>query len=136
MKSYQLNFIERMHFLLRSFRLSDDVRTFIVAQFCLESNYGTSDLAIDAFNICGMRYPLVRISSSIGQDNNGFAKYDSLFVCIVDYFLCLQYHRPMSGVWQNVEDFKHFIRGWYCPEIDYLDKITSIFNQLKSYYHE
>ena len=114
-------------------RCSADVRDFIICQFALESNFGKSRLAHDCNNYCGMRYPRVRISSICElDDRSGFAKYPDIYHCIADYFLCLQYHRPISSDWENLNHFKSFIKKFYCPEKDYLERITNLFNHLKS----
>lgn len=135
-----MNKLEKFYYFMRPFfdgyRLSSDVRDFIICQFALESDFGTSRISLDSRNYCGMRYPLVRLSMALDKDpQSGFAVYGTLQDCVHDYFLCLQYHRPFSHVWDDVEKFKSFIAPWYCPERDYLDKITKIFNQLKSQNH-
>ena len=135
MTTQQFEFIDYCLCTIRRFRLSDDVALFISSQFALESNFGQSNKAINYFNLAGMRYPLVRLSTAVGKDSDGFATYNSFVDSIFDYFLCLQYHKPYSDVWQDLEKFKRFM-PWYCPERDYIDKITKIFNQLKSQNHE
>lgn len=116
------------------FGFQRDVAEFIACQFALESNFGRSHLATLFNNYCGMRMPLVRINVVLAQDpKTGFAIYSSLFDCILDYMLCLQYHRPISSIRTSVDRFKFFIKEFYCPEKDYIDKIT---NLLKSYKNE
>jgi uncharacterized FlgJ-related protein len=118
-------------------RCSEDVKDFIICQFALESQFGKSRLAHDCNNYCGMRYPRVRIATSCEIDEkSGFAKYPSIYYCIIDYFLALQYHRPFREDLEDVEKFKRFISKFYCPERDYIERITKLFNQLKSYKNE
>lgn len=129
-------FVTFCYSVLNKFRMSDDVRMFITAQLCLESNFGQCSKAVNFSNCSGMRYPLVRPTLAIGKDGDGFAIFDSCFDCVIDYILCLTYRKPLSDVWQTVDSFKRFISTWYCPDRDYLDKITKIFNQFKSQNHE
>lgn len=136
MNTHQQEFVSFCISVLEKFRMSNDVRMFITAQLCLESNFGQSSKAVNFSNCSGMRYPLVRPTLAIGRDADGFAIFDCNFDCIFDYILCLTYHKPFSDVWQSIDSFKHFIAHWYCPEVDYLNKITIIFNQLKSFKNE
>ena len=112
-----------------------EVCSWIGCQFALESSYGTSRLAIDNNNYCGMRNPLVRISSALhaGDPNFSWALYDDLESCCVDYLLCVQYHRPISDVYDTVCHFSRFIAQFYCPDKDYIDKINSIYFQFQNY---
>ena len=83
---------------LRKYNLTNEVKIFIACQFALESNFGTSQLARNRNNFCGMKTPLVRISSAnnAGKPLEAYASYSSLNDCVDDYMLCIQYHRPMS----------------------------------------
>lgn len=114
---------------------SKEVCDFIACQFALESHFGLSPLACDNNNYCGMKNPLVRISSAIhaGDCNFHWAQYDSIHACVIDYLLCLQYHRPISTNYDTIEHFSAFIKKFYCPERDYIDKINLIYQQFKSF---
>lgn len=111
-----------------------DVITFIACQFALESNFGTSEIAKSLYNHCGMKAPLVRPSTALNRGiSNVFADYSDKHLCIVDYFLCLSYWRPLSKDLENLDLFKYFIK-FYCPEKDYVQRITNLFNQFKNEY--
>lgn len=112
-----------------------DVRYWISCQFALESGFGTSSLSEDNYNFCGMKNPLVRISCAehAGDPNYHWASYDTLGCCIVDYLLCVQYHRPLFCDYDTVFHYSQFIRKFYCPERDYIDKINSIYQQFKNF---
>lgn len=111
------------------------VGDWIGCQFALESNFGISNLAKDNNNYCGMRNPLVRISSArhVGDPLYNWAIYDNLNDCIIDYILCIQYHKPLSVDYDTIEHFSRFIMKFYCPERDYIDKINKIYSQFNSY---
>lgn len=122
----------------RVFRFSqftEDVCDWIGCQFALESSFGESSLALSNYNFCGMRNPLVRISSAIhaGDGLYHWAQYTDIDACIVDYLLCLQYHRPISTQYDTIVHFSSFISKFYCPDRDYIDKINLIYQQFKSY---
>lgn len=114
--------------------LPHDVITFIACQFALESSFGTSRLAKECHNHCGMKAPLVRPSTALNRGVSVvFADYPNKYFCIVDYFLCLSYHQPLAKQLENLDLFKHFIK-FYCPEKDYVNKIINLFNQFKNEY--
>lgn len=113
----------------------EEVCYWIACQFGLESSFGESSLAHANSNFCGMRNPLVRISSAFhaGDGNYQWAQYTDLDSCVVDYLLCLQYHRPLSTDYDSVTHFSRFISMFYCPERSYIDKINLIYQQFKNY---
>lgn len=114
-------------------QFSPDVVLFISCQFALESNFGTSNLAISCFNISGMRHPLVRLTSSRCPNPNGFATYDDFYHCVFDYILCLNYHQIGGKECESVKCFSHFISKWYCPSKDYIKRIMSIYDEFKQF---
>lgn len=122
-------------YLVVHFNFYQEVADFIGCQFALESCFGTSRLAVEDSNYCGMKRSLVRISSRLrggSFESKTFSVYLSLEDCIIDFVLLLQYRRPLST---NIDTIKHycaFIQGWYCPEKDYIDKIQSIYSQFKN----
>lgn len=107
----------------------------IGCQFALESNYGNSNLAKVNNNYCGMKNPLVRISTALhaGDPLFHWAVYDNLDDCITDYVLCIQYHKPISVDYDTIDHYSRFISKFYCPEVDYIDKINKIYSQFISY---
>lgn len=128
-------FIERVASILRSvYHVSDEVSYFIGCQFALESAYGRSPLAVNHHNYCGMKCPLVRVSVAENYRNqtDKWAYYLSLEQCICDFMFCLAYRKPKSTVFESVQEYTYFIKGWYCPENSYINKITNLFNQFKN----
>lgn len=139
MKKEQFLFIERVSVILRSvYHVHDQVADFIGCQFALESDYGRSTLALNHHNYCGMKCPLVRVSVADNYQDNvaNWAYYSSLEQCICDYMFCLAYRKPCSYVFETINHFTAFIKGWYCPESSYINKIQSIYTQFKSYKNE
>lgn len=115
--------------------MSDNVKFFVGCQFALESNFGKSQLAVKNFNFCGMKRPEIRLT--LANNVNGvFARFDSFETCVLDYVIWLSWNRFTSYDVFQLDYFtaKLIARG-YCPEKDYLDKIYSIYNNLKSYHH-
>lgn len=138
MEEQKLSFLDKVLTLLAAFGFNDDVALFIACQFALESNFGTSEIALKHHNYCGMRCPLVRLSTSSNSgDGNAFwAHYNNMFDCVTDFVLCLQYHQPLSDIKVNIAAYCRFISRFYCPERDYISKITSIYSQFKNYKNE
>lgn len=136
MNNSNYSFIVNVSSIFKSLtQFPQEVCDFIACQFSLESYFGESDLACVNNNFCGMRNPLVRISSALhaGDCNFHWAQYVSLQTCVIDYLLCLQYHRPSSIDYDSVAHFSRFISKFYCPERDYIDKINLIYQQFKFY---
>lgn len=113
----------------------DDVCDFIGCQFALESHFGESPLAHTNENYCGMKNPLVRISTALhaGDGNYFWAQYDDMYSCVIDYLLCLQYHRPISTNYDSISHLSAFLSKFYCPDRDYTNKINLIYQQFKSF---
>lgn len=134
MTDLQFNYIKSISRVFDCFNFYPDVSVFIACQFALESNFGTSKLAVDNNNHSGMKNPMVRISCSVcfGNSSHYWAYFHNLHSCCVDYVLCLQYHRPLSVDYDTPEHFARFISKFYCPEKDYITKIFKIYNQFKS----
>lgn len=136
MNANQSDFIKNVSFLLQCvFRVSKDVADFIGCQFALESSFGESSLAKTHNNFCGMKTPLVRVSVALNYRDavDKWARYDDLLHCVYDFMFCLAYRRPISVVFESVNEYISFIKGWYCPEKDYIDKINRIYSQFKSF---
>lgn len=134
MNEKKLNFVKLVIFYLRKFNITGEVAVFIAAQFALESNYGTSKLAQEFGNYCGMKLPVVRRTTATNfGSHDKWASFDSLQDCVCDFVLCLQFRKPMAIDFESIGHYKHFIKGWYCPESTYLDKINSIYSQLQIY---
>lgn len=141
MEQFKLDFINRVrqHWLLRNFVFSPDVLDFIACQFALESDFGTSSLALTRNNFCGMKVPYKRLTYRICsiKPSDGFCAYSSFDNCILDYVSWLFYNRPYQNALQSVDAFKIFLRNsGYCPEKGYIDLIDSIYKQLKTYQND
>lgn len=136
MDKKKLDFINliRRHWLLRNIVRSSEVLDFIACQFALESNFGTSSLALTQHNFCGMKIPYKRCFFGYRISNDSeFAAYDSLDSCVIDYVAWLFYQRPSTNQLLYLSNFKVFLlNSGYCPELGYLDRIFNIYNQLNS----
>ncbi|MBO7734947.1 MAG: glucosaminidase domain-containing protein [Methanobrevibacter sp.] len=140
MTSKQYDFIKTMCCNIEEIfpTLSYDVTLFIACQSALETNYGTSDLCRLFKNYFGMRNPMSRPSTSKVWGNCQFewANFNSCYSSIVDYFLCVAYRKPLAKELENLDLFKYFIKNWYCPEKDYIEKVSNIMSNFKSYKDE
>lgn len=110
-----------------------EVCDWIGCQFALESSFGESSLAHAKKNYCGMKNPMVRISSAIhaGDCYYHWAQYVSLDFCVIDYLLCIQFHCPITTNYDSITHYSKFISKFYCLENDYIDKINLIYQQFK-----
>ena len=138
MSTEQLEFIKYVSKLIeyRYTNVSKEVAAFIGCQFALESKFGTSDLAVKHCNFSGMKFARVRPRTSVAINGSDFAHYQSIYTCICDYFLALAFHRVETWDFENIQRFSAAIKKWYCPEKDYINKITSIYQQFKTYKNE
>lgn len=131
-----IRFIQKIIGLLKPYSFGEDVKVFIACQFALESSFGRSKLAITHHNYCGMKTPLIRISTAENagkrSESDNWARYFDIAACVCDYVLCLQYYKPHFNEVADLDSFKSLIRGKYCPDKDYLDKINSIYQLFKS----
>lgn len=108
------------------------VKYWIACQFALESNFGQSRLAKLKNNYCGMSLPKSRISMNIAVSGN-FAEFDSFESCVIDYCYWLAYNRFTYMDLFNLDLFtRKLIAKGYCPETDYLDRVFTLYNSLKS----
>lgn len=116
-------------------QFSKEVCDFIGCQFALESSFGRSNLSVTNNNYCGMKNPLVRISTALhaGDGVYHWAQFQDLYSCCIDYLLCLQYHRPISTQYDTIPHYSAFIKKFYCPDTDYIDKINKIYQSFKSF---
>lgn len=127
----KLAWLKNIQSYVKRFNVSDDVAFFIACQFALESNWGTSPLAINYSNYCGMRCPLVRPTLALNYEDapiGVFARYGGLYDCVEDYMLCISFHKPMRKELEDVNLFSSFLK-FYCPEKSYIKSVYSIYNQ-------
>lgn len=128
----QFEFIQKVSILVRNFGFAPDVADFIGCQFALESNFGKSNLAVKYNNYCGMKFPYIRISLAYSISKlNPFAQYNGLVQCVYDYMLCLNYHHPVAKIKESISEFCLFIKNWYCPDYDYINRITNLYKNYK-----
>lgn len=125
--------------IIRTFsQFSADVADWISCQFALESSFGESALAHANNNFCGMKNPLVRISTAVlaGDSNVAWAQYADLLACCIDYLLCIQYHKPITRDYDSIEHYASFISKFYCPEKGYIERVNLIYSQFKEFKNE
>lgn len=119
--------------ILRNFVPNFEVRAFIGCQFALESAFGTSSLANDYNNYCGMKTPHIRYTLAL-NDSMEFAHYAHHHACICDYVCWLLYGRPSSFQLEQVDEFKSFLHSRaYCPEKEYISRIELIYKDFCNY---
>ena len=137
MNDLKKQFIEKWsNFILDNFRLvSKDVAIYIACQFAVESAFGTSRLAKEQNNIAGMKSPQARPTTCIDCSKD-FASYSSMENCVIDFFLCLAYHKTIKFDFVSISRFKSAVMSWYCPETDYTSKIQFIYSQFKNSQNE
>lgn len=111
--------------------ISPDVAEYIACQFALESNFGNSKLAKEQNNITGMRRPLVRPTCSLDTQTH-FATYQNQSFGVLDFLLCLSFHKLQAYNLDTIKHYKAATEKWYCPERDYHTKIQFIYSQFKS----
>lgn len=141
MDSWKIKFINHVRELI-PFDASPDVLDFIACQFALESAFGRSSLAVNRENYCGMKKVSSRITSQVSyavtaqefhDSANKFGMYNSLYECIIDYSLWLAYNKAGKRVLFDLVLFKAFlIKHHYCPEPDYIIRITNLLNLYKN----
>lgn len=106
---------------------NDDTKYHIIAQLALESGYGTNYLSSMYRNISSMRSPKIRITTAQYFTANGFATYESLKDCVMDYVLWLisrgATQKNVAQVWR---DNLHI----YCPDDGYSEKVEIIYKEI------
>lgn len=110
------------------FKCSPEVALFIASQFALESNFGRSVIAKENCNICGMKFPKLRVTTALWE-NRGHAVYHTTYFCVVDYFLWLSRFDFTQRDLIDLERFKSRLeKSNYCPSILYIESIESIYD--------
>lgn len=90
----------------------------VFLQYREESGNGTSGLAIKHNNIFGMKVSKNRPTTATGQTDSGFATYDSVRDCVIDYALWQQaYARG-----KNRGEYLSYLRKVYINDSNYLRK--------------
>ena len=131
-KNQKLFITQISSFICERYPIRVDVADLIACQAALESAFGESRLAKESFNFFGMKQPIHRITSSVGVDGD-FAVYKSTGWCVHDYFLWLQYQRFNQSDLRNPHLFLAKLKSsGYCPDKDYIKRITNLFNSYKN----
>ena len=138
MTDYQINFIRLVSAQI-PFNCSFEVRDFIACQIALESAFGESAISHRLNNFTGMRCVVTRLNNQCKQDNcadlntSNFGYYASLYDCLIDYGYWLAYNKAGKRVLFDLVLFKAFlIKHKYCPEPDYIIRITNLLNSYKN----
>lgn len=94
----------------------------VFLQFREESGNGTSNLARNHNNIFGMKVSSNRPTTAKGKTDSGFATYDSVRDCIIDYALWQQaYARGKTK-----REYLSYLRKVYIQDSNYLMKFLGI----------
>lgn len=93
-----------------------------MAQSVLESGDGwTSNLAVNANNIFGMKQPQVRATTSLGPSASGFATFASKYSAIRDYILFLS----QLGITSDALLADYINSGRYTPDAHYKTRLAT-----------
>lgn len=141
----QYNWILMVSLTLKEYNLPQEVCDFIACQFALECGYGSSHLAKEYNNICGMRVAFVRPSSQTNYKTNRseFGHYRNPHSCIEDFMMWLSYQRVSPDRYRDIPSYSMLLLNTkYCDEggrtkdpssSNYIKSILSIYNQFISY---
>lgn len=133
MTTKQYDFIVNVSESVQRFGFLSPIADWIGCQFALESSFGNSRIAKVKNNYCGMKVPRLRPTLNINS-GSGFASYDSLDDCIVDYVLLLSYNHFNYQQLVNLDCFlARLATIRYCDDDGYIDAINNIYKQFKSY---
>lgn len=143
------NFIETVASFVKKYAPKYQIQVYspIIAQAILESGSGTSELAVNANNILGLKYKPGRCPTACGvyykvgseQNPDGsyvsstmkWCKFNSIEDCIIGYFDFTN-HSRYSGL-KNVTDpmiyAKTIKAASYATSLDYVDKIMKIIDK-------
>lgn len=97
----------------------------VMAQAIHESGCFSSKLFLENNNILGMKCPIVRLTTSKGEQN-GYAYYESWKDCIYDRAL---YSATYLSNVKTEEDYYNYLSQYYAEDKDYVDKLKRIIQQ-------
>lgn len=100
-----------------------------LAQCVLETAHFTSNLFVENNNIAGMKHPDWRSVTSIGPDENGNAKYQSVEDAVIDYAL---WQSNALKLQVTRDEFLAYLDKRYAEDPQYASKVTRIAASLKS----
>lgn len=117
--------------------VNPDIALFIACQCAMESSYGKSVVALENYNIIGMKLPKNRLTCAIGE-KHGHACYSNVYCSVMDFFYWLQWHGfNQRDLKKSLETYlKRFSVLGYCPSDNYINSIQSIYQSFKSYKDE
>lgn len=102
--------------------LSIEHPSIVMKQFREESGHGSSGLAVKFNNVMGMKYPSNRPTTATGKLPSGFAIYNSVRDCIIDYALWQQaYARGLEET-----EYLSYLRRVYTSDEKYLYKLLGV----------
>jgi uncharacterized FlgJ-related protein len=101
-----------------------------LAQVMKETANYTSDLFINANNLCGMRLPVFRETLAIGT-YKGYAQYETWILSIEDYVI---WQTPVVRKHKTRASFLAYIGRTYAKDSSYLTSIKEILHKKKQYF--
>lgn len=90
-------------------------------QAVIESGNFTSPLFRSHNNLFGMRFPLVRETSSVGKSKKGYAIYEDWSDSVHDYLLWQKYFT--KGKKMSEEEYLDLLGGIYAEDVSYVSAI-------------
>lgn len=94
----------------------------VLRQFILESGYFRSDLFIKYNNAIGMKESAIRVTSRIGLTDNGYAIYESLEDCVLDY----KYWQDAFSKGKTRDEYYKHLQKVYASDKYYVSKLKRI----------
>lgn len=116
----------------------------IVAQACLESAYGTSELAVNAYNYFGLKYRKNRCKTAVGvyrkqgseQNADGsytsslmsWLRFESMENCVIGYFdfTNIPAYSNLKNVTDPEEYLKRIKADGYATSLHYVDNLMNV----------
>lgn len=111
---------ENFKFMLDSLGIeSPDI---VYKQAILETRNFTSPIFLENNNLCGMKHPSVRLTTSIGK-NRGHANYDNWIDCVKDIALFQDYYCERIT---RLDNYYEFLNQIYATDPKYIQKVKGI----------
>lgn len=145
----ELNFINQIAPLVKECAKCYGIKVFspVIAQACLESAYGTSELALQAHNYFGLKYRQERYKTAIGiyqkngyeQNSDGsyvtssmqWCKFIDMKSCVIGYFDFI--NTPRYSNLKGITDPKKYLEtikaDGYATSIKYVDNLMQVINR-------
>lgn len=95
----------------------------VLAQAKLESNNFKSELFLRTNNMFGMKVPYKRPTTAIGEDDHGYAIYQSWQHSVIDYYLYQQWNYKGGDYFRFLETSK------YAEDVNYVQAIKRRMNE-------